>query len=151
MVSNLLVFALWYWELDRGGPRHRESDGGDTPDFLFPQMTDAKELMPDWQPAFSDYLYTVEHERDGLQPDRHDAHHGRGQASDVGPVALVVRAGRARDRARRQHPALSQAADPRRNASRNRDGRDRPAPGLLSSVNAPPRASARSRSEARPM
>ena len=57
-LANLIVFALWYWELDRGGPRRRELDGGDRPDFLFPQMTDAKELMPDWQPAFSDYLYT---------------------------------------------------------------------------------------------
>jgi uncharacterized membrane protein len=58
-ISNLLVFALLYWELDRGGPRQREADGGDTPDFLFPQMTDAKDIMPGWQPAFSDYLYTA--------------------------------------------------------------------------------------------
>jgi uncharacterized membrane protein len=56
--SNVIVFALWYWELDRGGPRRREIDGGDTPDFLFPQMTDGRDLMPGWQPAFSDYLYT---------------------------------------------------------------------------------------------
>ena len=55
--ANVIVFALWYWELDRGGPRRREQDGGATPDFLFPQMTDGKELMPGWQPAFSDYLY----------------------------------------------------------------------------------------------
>lgn len=58
-ISNLLVFALLYWELDRGGPRRREVDGGDTPDFLFPQMTDGKDIMPGWQPAFSDYLYTA--------------------------------------------------------------------------------------------
>jgi uncharacterized membrane protein len=57
-LANLVVFALAYWELDRGGPRRRETDGGGTPDFVFPQMTDAKELMPGWQPAFSDYLYT---------------------------------------------------------------------------------------------
>jgi hypothetical protein len=57
-LSNLIVFALWFWELDRGGPRAREHGEGALPDFLFPQMTDAKELMPDWQPAFSDYLYT---------------------------------------------------------------------------------------------
>jgi hypothetical protein len=57
--SNLIVFALWFWELDRGGPRAREHRRGEPPDFLFPQMTDAKELMPDWQPAFSDYLYTA--------------------------------------------------------------------------------------------
>ena len=56
-LANVIVFALWYWELDRGGPRRRESDGGGAPDFLFPQMTDAKEIMPGWQPAFSDYLY----------------------------------------------------------------------------------------------
>jgi hypothetical protein len=57
-IANVIVFALWYWELDRGGPRRREADGGDTPDFLFPQMTDGKDIMPGWQPAFSDYLYT---------------------------------------------------------------------------------------------
>jgi hypothetical protein len=56
-LSNVIVFALWYWELDRGGPRGREV-AGTTPDFLFPQMTDAKDLMPGWQPLFSDYLYT---------------------------------------------------------------------------------------------
>jgi hypothetical protein len=59
-LSNVIVFALWFWELDRGGPRareHGEHDKDDLPDFLFPQMTDAKELMPNWQPAFSDYLY----------------------------------------------------------------------------------------------
>jgi uncharacterized membrane protein len=57
-LANVIVFALWFWELDRGGPRARERGDGIAPDFLFPQMTDAKELMPDWQPAFSDYLYT---------------------------------------------------------------------------------------------
>lgn len=57
-LANLIVFALWFWELDRGGPRARERNDGTPPDFLFPQMTDAKDLMPDWQPAFSDYLYT---------------------------------------------------------------------------------------------
>jgi hypothetical protein len=57
-LANLIVFALWFWELDRGGPRARERNDGALPDFLFPQMTDAKDLMPDWQPGFSDYLYT---------------------------------------------------------------------------------------------
>jgi hypothetical protein len=56
-LANVLVFALWYWELDRGGPRSRESGRG-RPDFVFPQMTDARDLVPGWQPAFSDYLYT---------------------------------------------------------------------------------------------
>jgi hypothetical protein len=57
-LANVLVFALWYWELDRGGPHRREYGEARTPDFVFPQMTDARELLPDWQPRFSDYLYT---------------------------------------------------------------------------------------------
>ena len=64
----------------------------------------------------------LEHERDGLQPDRHDAHHRQGQAADVGAVALVVRARRARHRARRQHPPLS---DPGRAITTSAPGRER--------------------------
>jgi len=57
-VTNVLIFAIWYWELDRGGPSircHRELQG--RPDFLFPQMS-APELAPGWRPGFIDYLYT---------------------------------------------------------------------------------------------
>jgi len=56
--TNVIVFALWYWELDRGGPgRRAEGTGLMPPDFAFPQMT-APELTPDdWHPRFTDYLY----------------------------------------------------------------------------------------------
>jgi hypothetical protein len=58
-ISNILVFSLWYWHLDAGGPNHRETRQGH-PDgaFLFPQMTlsDDKE-MADWSPGFIDYLF----------------------------------------------------------------------------------------------
>ena len=69
-LANVIVFALWYWELDRGGPRRREFDSGDTPDFLFPQMTASKEVSRDWEPMFSDYLYlasTNAHRRSARQ------------------------------------------------------------------------------------
>ena len=54
----MISFACWYWEFDGGGPYVRRDETSALRGFLFPQMTDAKELMPGWQPAFSDYLYT---------------------------------------------------------------------------------------------
>lgn len=54
--TNALVFALWYWEYDRGGPASRAHGEVDIPDFLFPQMTDDK-LAANWEPIFMDYLF----------------------------------------------------------------------------------------------
>ncbi|HWO00004.1 MAG TPA: hypothetical protein VNS63_12135 [Blastocatellia bacterium] len=62
-VTNILVFALWYWRLDAGGPHGRDrrrshSEGA----FLFPQMTlppKPKSLKDkrEWSPNFVDYLF----------------------------------------------------------------------------------------------
>jgi uncharacterized membrane protein len=56
-LTLILVFGLWYWEFDRGGPARR---GGPPPypqpDLQFPQDVNA-DLSPDWCPAFMDYLY----------------------------------------------------------------------------------------------
>jgi hypothetical protein len=57
-VTNVLVFALWYWELDRGGPVARLELERRRPDFLFPQMTAPDATAPDWSPMFIDYLFT---------------------------------------------------------------------------------------------
>jgi hypothetical protein len=57
-VTNVLVFALWYWELDRGGPVARLQLHRHRPDFLFPQMTAPDATRRDWSPAFIDYLFT---------------------------------------------------------------------------------------------
>ncbi len=57
-VTNVLVFALWYWELDRGGPVARLELDRRQPDFLFPQMTAPDATRPDWSPKFVDYLFT---------------------------------------------------------------------------------------------
>ncbi len=56
-LTNLIVFALWYWELDRGGPAARANATRIFPDFLFPQMSEPKLARPDWEPQFVDYLY----------------------------------------------------------------------------------------------
>ena len=57
-ITNVLVFGLWYWELDRGGPVARLEAHRRQPDFLFPQMTAPDATTPDWTPTFLDYLYT---------------------------------------------------------------------------------------------
>lgn len=57
-VTNVIVFALWYWEADRGGPgRRAEGTGPAAPDFLFPQMSDPSVASEGWRPYFFDYLY----------------------------------------------------------------------------------------------
>jgi uncharacterized membrane protein len=55
--TNVIAFALWYWELDAGGPPARLADSGAPRDFVFPQMTDSRLARPGWQPRFVDYLY----------------------------------------------------------------------------------------------
>ena len=61
--TNVVVFALWYWRLDAGGPHARDSKAGhDAGAFLFPQMTlegpagDEADGTP-WSPRFVDYLF----------------------------------------------------------------------------------------------
>jgi hypothetical protein len=56
-VTNIIVFGIWYWELDRGGPFARHVGERPVPDFLFPQMTTPHVAKPDWRPTFVDYLY----------------------------------------------------------------------------------------------
>jgi uncharacterized membrane protein len=57
-VTNVLMFSLLYWQIDRGGPEARMKDAGPRPDWLFPQEGAPAEDVPDgWQPRFIDYLY----------------------------------------------------------------------------------------------
>jgi hypothetical protein len=55
-LTNTIVFGLWYWEYDRGGPASRALGQADTPDLLFPQLTDPK-LAQDWEPIVLDYFF----------------------------------------------------------------------------------------------
>jgi uncharacterized membrane protein len=56
-LTNFLIFALWYWEMDRGGPGKRAAGRDNAPDFLFPQMSDDRIEPKFWRPQFIDYLY----------------------------------------------------------------------------------------------
>jgi uncharacterized membrane protein len=52
---NILIFALWYWEVDGGGPWKRHLSGHRAPDFLFPQQSAGEH----WAPHFLDYLFVA--------------------------------------------------------------------------------------------
>ena len=57
-VTNILVFALWYWKLDAGGPLSRERRSGRLQSsFLFPQMAAQGTAHASWSPHFVDYLF----------------------------------------------------------------------------------------------
>ncbi|GAA1269154.1 hypothetical protein GCM10009665_67110 [Kitasatospora nipponensis] len=57
--TNVIAFALWYWEWDRGGPAARARGTADYPDFLFPQMQQQDIAPVHWEPGFLDYLYVA--------------------------------------------------------------------------------------------
>jgi len=57
-LTNILVFALWYWKLDAGGPLKRANpDTAGKSSFLFPQMLSGQDRNSSWQPNFVDYLF----------------------------------------------------------------------------------------------
>ena len=55
--TNVLLFSVWYWEMDRGGPVVRFLNPKALPDFQFPQMENPGLAPPGWRPGFLDYLY----------------------------------------------------------------------------------------------
>ena len=56
-VVNVLLFALWFWQLDGGGPLNRPTCTPGERDFLFPQHTEPALAGSGWHPEFLDYLY----------------------------------------------------------------------------------------------
>jgi hypothetical protein len=60
--TNILVFAIWYWRLDGGGPHRRESGSHRTAGaFFFPQMMDGAPIAnaEAWSPRFIDYVFVA--------------------------------------------------------------------------------------------
>lgn len=56
-LTNVIIFALWYWEMDGGGPGQRLAAAKYEQDFLFPQNQHENYRHPEWRPTFVDYLY----------------------------------------------------------------------------------------------
>jgi hypothetical protein len=73
-MTNVVVFASWYWRLDAGGPHQREKRPGHTKGaFLFPQMTLHQDLARErngklWSPRFIDYLFLAFNTSTAISP-----------------------------------------------------------------------------------
>lgn len=57
-VTNIIIFALWYWEMDGGGPGERQAIAKYEQDFAFTQHKHEGFRHPEWKPTYIDYLYT---------------------------------------------------------------------------------------------
>ncbi len=72
--TNVLVFALWYWHLDAGGPHQRDNAASYSSDsFLFPQMTMSSHQLAEcgqatWSPSFVDYVFLAFNTSTALSP-----------------------------------------------------------------------------------
>jgi hypothetical protein len=66
-VTNILIFALLYWQLDLGGPPARDAGLSGHPDFRFAQSEDDAR----WRPGFVDYLYVAFASSTSFQPPDH--------------------------------------------------------------------------------
>lgn len=57
-VTNVLMFSLLYWQMDRGGPETRLNRTDTRPDWLFPQEgAPPEDVQPGWKASFIDYLF----------------------------------------------------------------------------------------------
>jgi hypothetical protein len=56
-LTNVITFALWYWDLDRGGAAARALGSAASPAFLFPEMLNPEHVRKGWCPMFVDYLH----------------------------------------------------------------------------------------------
>ena len=55
-ITNVIAFALWYWDLDRGGAAARAHHPNKDPAFVFPEMQHTDFVPGGWVPRFADYL-----------------------------------------------------------------------------------------------
>ena len=56
-LSNVIAFALWYWNLDRGGPAARAAGTNVPPALIFPEMLHTQYVEEGWYPTFLDYFH----------------------------------------------------------------------------------------------
>jgi len=56
-LTNVITFALWYWDLDRGGAAARARGTSARPAFIFPEMLNQEFVEPGWSPTFVDYFH----------------------------------------------------------------------------------------------
>jgi hypothetical protein len=57
--ASTITFGLWFWSVDRGGPRRRLAAVSPPPDFQFPQLADPELTASGWYPRLFDYMYVA--------------------------------------------------------------------------------------------
>jgi hypothetical protein len=101
LVTNVITYALVFWELDSGGPIARAlSEARDRPDFQFPQDENRDLAPPGWTPALVDYLYlsltnSVAFSPTDAMPLSHHAKLFMGLEASISLVTVLVVAARA--------------------------------------------------------
>jgi len=112
-LTNVIVFGLWYWEFDRGGPVARALGTRPYPDFQFVQMSFPELASPDWEPAFADYLYLAFTNAAAFWiTDRCDAAVPLGEARHDPAVGCFHRHGGTDRGTCRQHPEIARPETP---------------------------------------
>ena len=104
---NVLVFALWFWELDNGGPAARRTAAPAGRDFLFPQQTLPRALAGGLAAPLPRLPLRFVHQRDRVQPHRRDAAQSLGEDVDAGGVDREPGARDHGRRPRHQHPEIA--------------------------------------------
>ena len=105
--TNVIVFGLWYWELDRGGPIARAAGAHPYPDFVFPQMTSPDLAPPDWEPGFVDYFYVSFTNATAFSPTDTMPMTRWAKLTMLGQSAISVHNRRARHRPRGEHSVVT--------------------------------------------
>ena len=102
-LTNVIVFGMWYWDLDRGGPAARAQALKSFPDFLFPADDVARACAGGLATTVLRLPVPVVHQRCGVQPNRRAAVGTVGEDGDDAAVGRVTRHGRAGRCSRCQH------------------------------------------------
>jgi len=67
-IMNLVIFAIWYWMLDGGGPDRRGTPAQKRPDLFYPQQQMPIASWENWRPGFIDYLFVAFSNSTGFSP-----------------------------------------------------------------------------------
>jgi hypothetical protein len=108
--TNVVVFGLWFWAVDRGGPVRRLEPHPPLPDFQVPAAGRPTARETRLAPRALRLHLRLVHELDRIQPDRHRAADPPSEAADADGVRDLGRHRPARRRARRQHLQVGNAA-----------------------------------------
>ena len=89
-VANVIIFSLWYWEFDRGGPAERAAGAPVAASFAFPENATPELAPPGWRPAYPDYLYLAFTNATAFSPTDTLPVRRVGQADHDDPVGAVA-------------------------------------------------------------